>query len=335
MGGARPLARRERASRSALGARRLRKSERATLRRSAVLAAVVGAIAFDRVGAARPLRVARQNPPRSAVPVRAQFRRKGTSSTCRVGRLHSQPGYDFLSPDGLLLSSRDGRWGTIEYSYDPADRVLSALSDCGTNEIFNTAWPIIARIIRQRSLENSIDHLSRGTAHGDARALGEAVHEAHHRHSRGHGDAPRAAHVADPSEQFGRFLGPRARRPRLLIEEPAVARVLARVSKRRIAYLEECYRGLGSRKPRARQQALLAYAAYLGVLRLRVEGPGELPDARGRTWTRGVSRGDGGDAGSRVVKRGQRHEQRGSPCWHRQGRSAPSGGSGRAARAFA
>ena len=119
------------------------------------------------------------------------------------------------------------------------------------------------------------------------------------------------------------------------IEEPAVARVLARVSKRRIAYLEECYRGLGSRKPRARQQALLAYAAYLGVLRLRVEGPGELPDARGRTWTRGVSRGDGGDAGSRVVKRGQRHEQRGSPCWHRQGRSAPSGGSGRAARAFA
>ena len=58
--------------------------------------------------------------------------------------------------------------------------------------------------------------------------------------------------------------------------------MLARVSKRRIAYLEECYRGLGSRKQRARQQALLAYAAYLGVLRLRVEGPGELPDARGR-----------------------------------------------------
>ena len=35
-------------------------------------------------------------PPRSAVPVRAQFRIRGTSSTRRVGRLHSQPGYDFL-----------------------------------------------------------------------------------------------------------------------------------------------------------------------------------------------------------------------------------------------
>ncbi len=261
MGGARPLARRERASRSALGARRLRKSERATLRRSAVLAAVVGAIAFDRVGAARPLRVARQNPLRSAVPVRAQFRRKGTSSTCRVGRLHSQPGYDFLSPDGLLLSSRDGRWGTIEYSYDPADRVLSALSDCGTNEIFNTAWPIIARIIRQRSLENSIDHLSRGTAHGDARALGEAVHEAHHRHSRGHGDAPRAAHVADPSEQLGRFLGPRARRPRLL-DRRARGRTRAR------AGLEATHRVSGRVLPRPR----LAEAARAPAGAPRVRG---------------------------------------------------------------
>jgi len=37
-----------------------------------------------------------QYSPRSAVPVRAQFRIRGTSSTRRVGRLHSQPGYDFL-----------------------------------------------------------------------------------------------------------------------------------------------------------------------------------------------------------------------------------------------
>ena len=34
--------------------------------------------------------------PRSAVPGRAQFRIRGTSSTRRVGRLHCQPGYDFL-----------------------------------------------------------------------------------------------------------------------------------------------------------------------------------------------------------------------------------------------
>ena len=37
-----------------------------------------------------------EEPPRSAVPVRAQFRIRGTSLTRRVGRLHSQPGYDFL-----------------------------------------------------------------------------------------------------------------------------------------------------------------------------------------------------------------------------------------------
>ena len=64
--------------------------------------------------------------------------------------------------------------------------------------------------------------------------------------------------------------------------DPLVVRALARVSKRRVAYLEACYRELGSKKERARQQALLAYASYLGFLRLRVEGPAELPDARGR-----------------------------------------------------
>ena len=42
-------------------------------------------------------------PPRSAVPVRAQFRIRGTSSTRRVGRLHSQPGYDFLLSPLVLL----------------------------------------------------------------------------------------------------------------------------------------------------------------------------------------------------------------------------------------
>ena len=36
--------------------------------------------------------------------MRAQFRIKGTSSTRRVGRLHSQPGYDFLLSNGSPLA---------------------------------------------------------------------------------------------------------------------------------------------------------------------------------------------------------------------------------------
>jgi AcrR family transcriptional regulator len=62
--------------------------------------------------------------------------------------------------------------------------------------------------------------------------------------------------------------------------EPIVARALARVSNRRIVYLERCYRGLGLPAGRARQAALLAYAAYLGLLRLRIEAPDEVPRAR-------------------------------------------------------
>jgi hypothetical protein len=64
--------------------------------------------------------------------------------------------------------------------------------------------------------------------------------------------------------------------------DPLIAAALARVSKRRIAYLESCFRDLGSSKGDARRQALLAYASYLGFLRLRVEAPAELPDVRGR-----------------------------------------------------
>ncbi len=64
--------------------------------------------------------------------------------------------------------------------------------------------------------------------------------------------------------------------------DPIVAEALARVSERRIEYLEACYRGLGSSKAKARRQALLAYSAYLGFLRLRVEAPAELPRARDR-----------------------------------------------------
>ncbi len=63
------------------------------------------------------------------------------------------------------------------------------------------------------------------------------------------------------------------------ITEPAVARALERVSQRRIGYLEECYAKLGNNPQAARRAALLAYASYLGLTRLRLEAPRELPDA--------------------------------------------------------
>jgi AcrR family transcriptional regulator len=62
--------------------------------------------------------------------------------------------------------------------------------------------------------------------------------------------------------------------------EPVIAKTLARVSRRRVSYLEACYRGMGYSVERARVHALLAYAVYLGFLHLRVEGPAELPRGR-------------------------------------------------------
>jgi AcrR family transcriptional regulator len=59
--------------------------------------------------------------------------------------------------------------------------------------------------------------------------------------------------------------------------DPAIAAVLARVSRRRVRYLEACYRSMGCSVDKARSHALLAYAAYLGLLHLSVEGPRELP----------------------------------------------------------
>jgi AcrR family transcriptional regulator len=64
--------------------------------------------------------------------------------------------------------------------------------------------------------------------------------------------------------------------------EPVIAKALARVSRRRIGYVEDCYRSMGWSKGRARSQAVLSYAAYVGFIHLRVEGPDELPDGKKR-----------------------------------------------------
>jgi AcrR family transcriptional regulator len=60
-------------------------------------------------------------------------------------------------------------------------------------------------------------------------------------------------------------------------EDSIVRKVLNRVASARIAYLETCYTNLGLPPALARNYAVLAYAAYRGLLQLAHEAPGALP----------------------------------------------------------
>ena len=60
-------------------------------------------------------------------------------------------------------------------------------------------------------------------------------------------------------------------------EDPIVRQVLNRVASARIAYLEKCYADLGLTPTLAALHAVLAYAAYRGLLQLAHEAPGALP----------------------------------------------------------
>ncbi|MBA3781645.1 MAG: TetR/AcrR family transcriptional regulator [Nocardioides sp.] len=60
--------------------------------------------------------------------------------------------------------------------------------------------------------------------------------------------------------------------------DPVVSVVLERVTRRRMAYLEECFRDLGLDKREARLQAVAAYAAYLGWVELRRAAPDAVPE---------------------------------------------------------
>jgi AcrR family transcriptional regulator len=53
---------------------------------------------------------------------------------------------------------------------------------------------------------------------------------------------------------------------------PEVADTLRRISGRRLQFLVDAYQALGFTRPAAREQALLAYTAYVGVLHLRQQG---------------------------------------------------------------
>lgn len=60
-------------------------------------------------------------------------------------------------------------------------------------------------------------------------------------------------------------------------KHPLARRSLARVTRRRLGYLESCYVELGQPARQAKRSALLAYAAYVGLVHLRAEAPDELP----------------------------------------------------------
>jgi AcrR family transcriptional regulator len=61
-------------------------------------------------------------------------------------------------------------------------------------------------------------------------------------------------------------------------DDPVVAPVLHRVTRRRTAYLAEVYAELGLPAAQARHQAVVAYAAYVGWTQLRRAAPTALPE---------------------------------------------------------
>lgn len=61
-------------------------------------------------------------------------------------------------------------------------------------------------------------------------------------------------------------------------DDPIVRRVLNRVASARIDFLETCYRELGLPPSQAKAKAVLAYAAYRGLLQLAHEASAALPD---------------------------------------------------------
>jgi AcrR family transcriptional regulator len=66
------------------------------------------------------------------------------------------------------------------------------------------------------------------------------------------------------------------------VDHPVVQPVMSRVTARRIGYLVDCFAALGVPPAQARRRALLAYAAYVGLMHLSREAPAELPQGRSR-----------------------------------------------------
>ncbi len=62
-------------------------------------------------------------------------------------------------------------------------------------------------------------------------------------------------------------------------EDPVIGPYIQRGTRRRIGYLQDCYREMGLDAEEARHRSVLTYTAYLGLMHLRREGPAELPGA--------------------------------------------------------
>src|SRR5262249_42507308 len=60
-------------------------------------------------------------------------------------------------------------------------------------------------------------------------------------------------------------------------QDARVASTLARVTQRRVQYIEQCYVDLGMSRRVARRRALLSYTTYVGLIHLRLEAAGTLP----------------------------------------------------------
>ena len=97
------------------------------------------------------------------------------------------------------------------------------------------------------------------------------------------------AGLRDPRKRLVRLIGRvlaggRADRIHIALasaKHPLVRETLARVTHRRLEYLESCYVELGQPRREAKRSALLAYAAYVGLVHLGLEAPKELPAREG------------------------------------------------------
>lgn len=63
-------------------------------------------------------------------------------------------------------------------------------------------------------------------------------------------------------------------------DHPTVAAFVRRVSERRMAYLEGCYRDLGWDAVAARHWARFAYATFMGNLQIRRDTPDQMPEGQ-------------------------------------------------------
>jgi RHS repeat-associated protein len=96
---------------------------------------------FDVMGRLSEQRVSQTSP--SLLPDPNRGRRPRNSSRQEIVKRDYR--YD---ADGLLVSIADGHWGTAAYSYDPAERLLAALSDRGAGEQFE--YDAADNVIRAR-----------------------------------------------------------------------------------------------------------------------------------------------------------------------------------------